>query len=331
MKFKKINKKKLLIEINNLKIIQNIFLKKYNVDDIFSNSKIFEITIANKLNHILIPGHSGSRDAKDSLDNIYEYKHYKRTSSNHSWTFNDYSENTINKLKEIKSVIFAHINDTGNQFIFDWYYEVDGKIISTYLEEKTKLVKNNRKMINVSSTQIEKFLSIRKTFTDQQVSNNLYGNDLGSIYKAIANIERITGVKNILTSNKIWEVLTSIHLNHNVNSEQGGRVGAHDAFDANNNQYEYKISKNPNWNFQDISENVLSKYNNIKYFILAIKNISNISINRIYFVKVKELLQRIRIKLQEKKERKQGILRRLQISISLSDIKNITEKVINIT
>ena len=75
-------------------------------------------------------------------------------------------------------------------------------------------------------------------------------------------------------------------------------------FDINNNQYEYKISKASNWNFQDISENVLNKYNNIKYFILAIKNISDISISKIYLVKVKELLQKIRVKLQEKKKEK---------------------------
>ena len=48
-------------------------------------------------------------------------------------------------------------------------------------------------------------------------------------------------VKNILTSNKIWEVITSVHLNHNVNSEQGGRKGSHDAYDKTGNQYEYKI------------------------------------------------------------------------------------------
>ena len=43
----------------------------------------------------------------------YEYKHYKELSSNHSWTFNDFSDTTINKLNsELISVIFAHIDDS---------------------------------------------------------------------------------------------------------------------------------------------------------------------------------------------------------------------------
>jgi len=73
---------------NELKKIQSFFVEKYGVDDIYSNSKIFEILIANELNHILIPGHSGSKDAKDEDGNEYEYKHFKETSGNHSWTFN---------------------------------------------------------------------------------------------------------------------------------------------------------------------------------------------------------------------------------------------------
>ena len=54
----KVRLRKLLSE---LKKIQDFFLEKYGVDDIYSNSKIFEILIANELNHILIPGHSGIR------------------------------------------------------------------------------------------------------------------------------------------------------------------------------------------------------------------------------------------------------------------------------
>ena len=112
MRFTEIDKNKFFLQIEKLKSVQAEFLEKYNVDDILSNSKIFEILIANELSHILIPGHSGSRDAKDNKDNVYEYKHFKETSSNHSWTFNDFSDTTINKLIDTKSVIFAHIDDT---------------------------------------------------------------------------------------------------------------------------------------------------------------------------------------------------------------------------
>jgi hypothetical protein len=66
IKFKEVEKKEFYSLINKFKHIQNYFLKEFQVDDIFSNSKIFEIVIANELEHILIPGHSGSKDAQDS-------------------------------------------------------------------------------------------------------------------------------------------------------------------------------------------------------------------------------------------------------------------------
>ena len=74
-------------------------MEHYQVDDIYSNSKIYEILIANQFDHRIIPGHSGSRDAKDLNGNEIEYKHYKESSSNHTWTFNDFSDTTIEKLK----------------------------------------------------------------------------------------------------------------------------------------------------------------------------------------------------------------------------------------
>ena len=94
--------------------------------------------------------------------------------------------------------------------------------------------------------------------------------------------------------------MTSVHLNHNVNSEQGGRLGSHDAYDQNGNQYEYKIAKTASWNFQDISEAVLKKYETVEAFVLAVKNIEKISIDKIYYCD-KSLITKIRSKLQEKK------------------------------
>ena len=49
---------------NKLRNIEKYFMEQYQVDDIYSNSKIYEILIANQFNHRIIPGHSGSRDAK---------------------------------------------------------------------------------------------------------------------------------------------------------------------------------------------------------------------------------------------------------------------------
>jgi len=331
MKFTEIDKNNFFSQIEKLKSVQAEFLKKYNVDDILSNSKIFEILIANELSHILIPGHSGSRDAKDNENNVYEYKHFKETSSNHSWTFNDFSDTTINKLIDTKSIIFAHIDDTlsiTNKFILDWYYEVSGKIMSIYLTEKVKNIKNTRKMINVSPNQIEKNLNIFKTNLKNENTSGSYYKDLEKIYGIIKELEKISNVKNILTSNKIWEVITSVHLNHNVNSEQGGRKGSHDAYDKIGNQYEYKISKTKSWNFQDISENVLNKYQNIKFFILAVKDPLNISVKKIFLVN-KGLIEKIREKLNKKMSKK-GSLRRLQVSASYGDIKKFIVKEIEI-
>ena len=118
--------------------IQNIFKEKYGIEDIFSNSKFYEIIIANQLNHTSIPGHSGSRDAKDKNSAEYEYKHFKETSSNHSWTFNDYTDHIINGMHKY-TFIFAHINDKDYKYpgIMDWYFKVDGKIIQSYLKNAT--------------------------------------------------------------------------------------------------------------------------------------------------------------------------------------------------
>lgn len=135
--------------------IQAEFYTEFKVSDIYTNSKFFEILVADSLNHQLIPGHSGSRDAKNEKGE-YEYKHFKETSCNHTWTFNDFSDNTIKKLVDIEAVLFVHINDVGSIPVFDWYYYVPGKVISDYLTKKTIMIKNTRKMINVGPNQIEK-------------------------------------------------------------------------------------------------------------------------------------------------------------------------------
>lgn len=329
----KMNMKRIKELIIMMREIQLDFLNKYHVDDIWSNSKIFEITIANSLNHILIPGHSGSKDAKDLNNNQFEYKHYKETSSNHSWTFNDFSDDTIASLKNVQSVIFAHINDSdfAAPGKFDWYYEVPGHIMSDYLTKYTANIRNTRKMINVSPKQIESRLGIIKTYVSDNFSENLYSNHLREIINIIQELEEITKTKNLLTSNKFWELLVALELDHTVNSEQGGREGAHDAYDNFGRTYEYKVSKNHSWNFQDISDNVLNKYYNDEAIILAVVDKTSIKVTNIYTASPNLVVPRLKEKLNSKISKKAlsgETIRRLQVSLSKSDLKLVQAKAI---
>lgn len=313
--------------IQELVLIQTEFLHNYGVNDIFSNSKFYEIVIANQLNHKPIPGHSGSRDAEDESGTQYEYKHFKETSSNHSWTFNDYSDNLMNHMKEYK-FIFAHINDKDYKYpgIMDWYYEVDGYIIGEYLKKATLSIKNARKMINVSANQLEQ-LGCKKSYADINKAKNYSGRfekQLVNISLISEKLEKLTKVDKILTSNKLYELLVALKLNHYVNPEQGGREGAHDAIDRDMNTYEYKVYKTRTWNFQDISEAVLNKYYLDKKIILAVVDKTNLVVKKIYSVDPKDAVPKLKEKLQNKIDnlnKKGGILRRRQISLSFADIK----------
>ncbi len=324
--FIKINKEDIKNIIEDLREVQKYFTEKYYVEDILSNSKIFEILIANNLHHKLIPGHSGSKDAEDK-NGVYEYKHYKELSSNHSWTFNDFTRSTISSLLGIEAVIFAHINDTIFPYVFDWYYKVNGKIVANYLLKMTRTIKNTRKMINVSPNQIEKYMGITKDYTTKKdYLQSMYYSLLEKIFKSISKLEHLTNTNNLLTSNKFWELVVAINLNHNVNPEQGGRKGAHDAFDEFGNNYEYKVSKTHSWQFQDISENVLRKYLEDKKIILAIVEKSKILVKDIYSVEPTETVQLLREKLEEKiiRYKKNGKeIRRLQTTLSKSDLKKL--------
>lgn len=323
-KFVKIDKKRFNSLMEKFRKIQQDFLKEFEVDDIFSNSKIYEIIIANSLNHNLIPGHSGSKDAKNDKGKIFEYKHYKETSSNHTWTFNDYSEQTIKDLKDC-TVIFAHIDDTVFPAIFDWYYEVEGKNISAFMTKATKKIKNTRKMINISRNNIEDVMKVERTDVKPKKTGK-YSKWLGNIAEINTELESCTNVINLLTSNKIWEVLIAVELNHNVNSEQGGRAGAHDAFDSKENLFEYKVSKTFSWNFQDISDNVLNKYKSDNEIILAVVDKTEIKVKAIYSAKPEIVVKLLRKKLREKKkkfEEEGKELRRLQVSITKGDLEKI--------
>ena len=316
---------KLNILIERMKSLQTTFYKEQGVNDLWSNSKVYEIIIANGLSHNLIPGHSGSRDAIDNNNNKYEYKHFKKLSSNHSWTFNDYSENTIKGLIDNEyRLIFAHINDENYPPKFDWYYQIEGIDVGNYLAEATKSIKNNRKMINISENQIKRFLvNSEKIFVK---NNNVqkYQMYLKEIFDITKALEMLTGVKNSLTSNKFWEIFIAYKLGHKVNSEQGGRKGAHDAYDEFGNSYEYKVSKSFSWNFQDISNEVLDKYYNDAAIILAVVDKENFLVKAIFSVKPQIAVPFIKEKLKTKMNKlkiQNKEIRRKQISLSKGDLK----------
>ena len=57
--------KKIEKVLSGFREIQKHFAMKYDAEDIISGSKFYEIIIANELNHDIIPGQSGTKDAKD--------------------------------------------------------------------------------------------------------------------------------------------------------------------------------------------------------------------------------------------------------------------------
>lgn len=310
-----------------MRAIQQLFLQQHGVDDIWSNSKVFEVLIANTLDHAMIPGHSGSLDAVDDDGNEYEYKHFKETSSNHSWTFNDYSDMTIAKLRErTHAVVFCHVDDTGNPPALDWAYTLPGRVVGDYLATHTVGMRNARRMINISALQIEARTGHQKQHYDRSLSEGRYGAELQRILTLIGQLERRVGVQNVLTSNKFWEVLVSLPLGHTVNSEQGGRAGAHDAMCAEGKDYEYKVSKSRSWNFQDISDAVLQKYTGCEAIVLAIVDKTAIDIREIWFADPERVIARLRQKLGERRAKLAAEgkeLRRLQVSLSAGDVAKV--------
>ena len=311
--------------IMQLRDIQTNFFKTFGVTDIITNSKIFEILIADSFGHDLIPGHSGSRDAKNEKGEEYEYKHYKESSSNHTWTFNDFTDTTISKLRKIKSVIFAHIQDEGVEFpVFDWYYEVPGYVMADYLDQATKKITNNRKMINVGSKQVEEKIGLTRIKVEKDKTGK-YRKWIEDIVDIILKIEKEVGTNGILTSNKFWEVLVALHLGHKVQSEQA----KHDAEDKDGNCYEYKVAKGTTWSFQDISSDVLKKYLSDKSIILATVDKDDFKVKNIFEADTKKIVKLLKkkLKLKEKRYKEKGKeIRRKQISLSKKDARSVKAK-----
>lgn len=311
--------------------IEHAFLNLYNVDDIYSNSKIYEILIANRFGDSLIPGHSGSRDAKDADGNELEYKHFKETSSNHTWTFNDFSDTTIAKLHDTPWVYFVYIDDKNYAFPgnISWYFKVSGHDMAEFLTNAVLKIKNKRKMINISVKNLESMGYSKINLPNFDISDGKYGDLLLQIVDNVTALERLTETHGLLTSNKLWELLIASELHHKINSEQGGRDGAHDASDDEGHLFEYKVSKTYSWNFQDISENVLKKYLLDYKIILAVVDKTSLTVKEIFSADPSKVVTLLMAKLQSKIENfssKGKSLRRLQVSLSKGDLKKIDAK-----
>lgn len=296
--------------IKNMANAQKEIYRLHGVNDIFTSSKVYEILIASALGHDLVPGQSGTADATDPDTHTkqYEYKHYKELSSNHSWTYNDFSESVMEKIyTKIDSVFFCHIDDRDFPPRLDWYFELTGQETSTYLRAKTPAIMNRRKMINISVSQISEFFKdsyhIKKIEIPQtkvQMFKGKYSSELESIFLSVKSLEDSLNLKNLLTSSKLWELIVAEKLGHSVNSEQGGRAGAHDAHDDQGSWYEYKINQSFGWSFQDISDAVLKKYLDLEAFILAVMDKPNFIVKEIYRVETKPLIDVIKAKRDEK-------------------------------
>lgn len=99
-----------------------------------------------------------------------------------------------------------------------------------------------------------------------------------------------------MTSNKIWEVIIGAELGHKVITEQT----KYDATDNQGNLYEYKVSQSRSFNFEDISENVLNKFEKTKAIYLAVVDKDELKIEEMYEAEPAKVVNRLRKKLAEK-------------------------------
>lgn len=314
--------------ISRLKELSDFFCKN-GVRDIYTNSKIYEVLMANQLGHQIIDGHAYSPDARDEEGNLYEYKHYKESSSNHTWTFNDFTCRTIKKLCDVKSVYFAVIDDKYVIPKIGKIYIVPGREVAKYMEIKTQNIVNKRKMINISARQITDSMQydimmshdIETRHRVQLPFETLYFTMLEEIFITARKIEEIIDVDGILTSNKLWELLVACKLNHKINPEQK----KHDAYDINNRTYEYKVSVAPRWDFQDISENVLASYRNDEKIILAIVDKRAFVVRCIAACQPEAIIRILKDKLANKKKSPTEV-RRLTAHIGPRDVNAMIEE-----
>lgn len=303
-------------QINELKKISDIFAE-CGINDVFTNSKMYEVIIAEQFGHELINGHANTPDARNCFGEIFEYKHFKISSSNHTWTFNDFSDNTIEKLNDISYVIFAIIDDTVKVPYVYKAYLVPANEVSNYLMCATTNIENTRDMINISQRQIEVNMNYNIVEIDEIVHSKL----VMHAFEIIEKIEVITEINGLLTSNKFWELLVALELGHKINPEQKH----HDAFDKFGNTYEYKVSaEKHSWTFQDISDNVLNSYLSDNKIVLAIVDKKQFVVEKIYVCEPAAVVRVLRYKLKNKLEKREHITR-LSVGFAKRDLMELID------
>lgn len=302
--------------IDQLKQLSDIFYAS-GIEDVYTNSKIYEVLMAEQFGHEIINGHAKTLDAVDMEGNLYEYKHFKLSSSNHTWTFNDFTDATIAKLYGVKAVYFAIIDDNPVIHEVKEVFIVQGAQVAKYLENSTMNISNHRKMINISSHQIVNNMK----YTVIKPKSVSVSNILRDVFTVANRIELMTGIRGILTSNKLWELLVSGKLGHRINPEQR----KHDACDEHGRTYEYKVTKKYSWKFQDISENVLESYMQDEKIILAVVDKKEFIVESIYVCDPKAIVTILRNKLSLLFQQREEI-RRLQATINIGDVRDLIDR-----
>ena len=302
--------------IERLKQLSDIFYAS-GIEDVYTNSKIYEVLISEQFDHKIINGHAKTLDAVDMDGNLYEYKHFKMSSSNHTWTFNDFTDATIEKLYDVKAVYFAIINDNSIIHEVKEVYIVQGAEVAKYLENRTKNILNHRKMINISRNQIVNNMRYNVIKPNQVKVSNV----LRDAFIVANEIELITGIRGILTSNKLWELLVSGELGHRINPEQR----KHDAYDQQGRTYEYKVTKKYAWKFQDISENVLESYMQDEKIVPAVVDKKEFVVENVYICDPKAIVTILKNKLSLLFVQREDV-RRLEATINIGDVRNMIDR-----
>lgn len=216
----------------------------------------------------------------------------------------------------VKEVYFTVINDEYTIPHIEKIYVVPGEEVARYMEEKTQHIFNLRRMINISPMQIMSNMSY--DIIEKEITT--CSSKLKEIFLTASKIEEITGIDGILTSNKLWELLVAYELNHNVNSEQR----KYDAYDKWGRTYEYKVSSDSRWTFQDITQNVLDGYLDDEKIVLAVVNKKGFSVERVYFCDPGAIVSILQCKLQDRINGKKTI-RRISSYIGMVDVRRMLD------
>lgn len=178
-------------------------------------------------------------------------------------------------------------------------------------------IQNKRKMINISENQIKNNMS----YEIKSSYNHEHWIELEDVFLTAYKLEEALNIQGILTSNKLWELLVALKLNHTVNSNQK----KHDAFDEYGYTYEYKVSSKAKWTFQDISENVLRSYLLDRYIILAVVNKKSFIVEKVCACNPDVVVSILKYKLSEKIKNNEEV-KRLSAGIGMTDVNCMLEK-----